>query len=68
MEVQQWQVNCTNSVPPLYVCSFIVMGGACGMCGGKQIHAGFWWSDVKERNDLEYLRIDGMMLINNDWE
>jgi len=36
--------------------------------GGKQIHVGFWWRDVKERNDLEYLRIDGMVLINNDWD
>jgi len=32
--------------------------------GAKQINTGFWWRDVKERNDLEYLRIDEMVLIN----
>jgi hypothetical protein len=39
--------------------------------GAKQIHAGFWWADVEERNDLEYLRIYGMVLINRtgfDWD
>jgi len=38
--------------------------------GEKQINTGFWWRDVKERNDLEYLSIDGMVLINRsggDW-
>ena len=52
------------------------MGVACDTYGGevggaKQIHTGFWWRDVKERNDLEYLRIDGMVSINRtgvDWD
>jgi hypothetical protein len=77
MEVQQWQVNCTNSVSSLYDCSGDQrkgdeIGGACGTYGGaKQIHTGFWWRDVKERNNLECLRIDGMVLINRtgvDWD
>jgi hypothetical protein len=41
------------------------MGGTCGTYGGaKQIHTAFWWRDVKERNDLEHLRIDRMLLMN----
>ena len=35
------------------------MGGACGTYGRGGVHTGFWWGDLKERDSLEDLGIDG---------
>jgi hypothetical protein len=37
------------------------MGGECGMCGQK-IHSGFSWEGLKERDRLEDLGVDGVIL------
>jgi len=40
-----------------------VMGWACGTHGGKrEIHAGYWWGNLKERDRLEYPRPYGRIL------
>jgi hypothetical protein len=39
-----------------------VMGGACGMYGEK-MHRGFWWGNLKERDSLEDLGVDGRGII-----
>jgi hypothetical protein len=31
--------------------------------GTEYVHAGFWWSDLPERNDLKDLGLDGRMLL-----
>jgi hypothetical protein len=38
------------------------MGRACGMHGGGEMHAGFWWGNFKERNYLEDCVDDGIIL------
>ena len=34
------------------------MGRACGMYG-KHVYKGFWWGDLRERDHLEDIGIDG---------
>jgi hypothetical protein len=40
------------------------MGGAHGMYGGKgDVHIGFWWENLMERNHLEDLGIDSRVIL-----
>ena len=39
------------------------MGGACGTYGGKDKYVqDFWWGNLKDRNHLEDLDIDGIII------
>jgi len=36
------------------------MGEACGTCGGKvEVHYRVWWGNLRERNPLKNLGVDG---------
>ena len=37
------------------------LGWACGMYGDER--TGFWWTDLRERGDLEDLRVDGKIIV-----
>ena len=40
--------------------------GACSMYGGeerREVHVGFWWADLRERNHLENLGIDERVIL-----
>jgi hypothetical protein len=39
------------------------MDRACGTYGGKEVHAGFWCGDLKERGHLEGLDINGSTIL-----
>ena len=40
------------------------MGGICGMYGGaRDVHTGFWWGNLMERNHLEELGIDSRITL-----
>jgi hypothetical protein len=40
------------------------MGGACGLCGRRrEVHAGFWWGNLKERDHLKDLGMDNIILV-----
>ena len=35
------------------------------------LHTGFWWGDLRERNHLEYLGVDGRIILKlefNKWD
>jgi hypothetical protein len=39
-------------------------GGACGTWGGiKEMHAGFWWCNLKERGNFQDLGLHGTMVL-----
>jgi len=39
------------------------MGGACSTCGVRgEVHKGFWWRNVKERDHMEDLGVDGRII------
>jgi len=38
------------------------MGGACGMCGGE-VHTGFCWRDLRERDVLKHIGINGKIIL-----
>jgi hypothetical protein len=38
------------------------LGWACGMYGDE--HTGFWWADLRKRDDLEYLLVNGKIILN----
>jgi hypothetical protein len=41
------------------------MGGICGTYGDRtEIHTGFWWTNLKERNNLEDLGVNGWIILN----
>jgi len=35
------------------------MGGECNTYGGGKVYTGFWWGNLKERDHLEDLGVDG---------
>ena len=39
------------------------MGGACGTYGGEEMYTGFWWGDLRERDQLEDLDVDGRIIL-----
>ena len=36
-----------------------MMVGSCSTCGGGEAHTEFWWGNLKERDHLGDLNIDG---------
>jgi len=40
------------------------MGGACNMYEGGEVHTGFWWGNLRERDHLEDPGIDGRMILS----
>ena len=48
------------------------MGWACSKYGGAEVHTGFWWGNLRERDHLEDQGINGMIILkwifkNMDW-
>ena len=44
------------------------MGGACSTYWvPRDVHTGFWWGDLRERDDLEDLDVDGMITLKMDF-
>ena len=39
------------------------MGGACGIWGRKEMHAGFWWVNLKKRDNFQDLGVDGSIIL-----
>jgi hypothetical protein len=39
------------------------MGGACSTYWGGEVHTGFWWGDLRERDNLEDQGVDGRLII-----
>jgi len=40
------------------------MGGACSTYGGRgEVYTGFWWGNLRERDNLEDLGIDGRIIL-----
>jgi hypothetical protein len=39
------------------------MGGACSTYGGE-VHTGFWWENLRERDHLEDPAVDGRIILN----
>jgi len=39
-------------------------GGACSTYGGE-VYTGFWWGNLRERDHLEDLGLDGVILLNS---
>jgi hypothetical protein len=35
------------------------VGRACGTCETGEVHTGFWWRDLRERDHLKDLGVDG---------
>ena len=31
--------------------------------GGEEMHGGFWWGQLKQRDHLEYLSVNGRIII-----
>jgi len=48
------------------------MGGACSACGGRgEAYTGFWWGNLRERDHLENLGVDGRIIfrwISRKWD
>jgi hypothetical protein len=41
------------------------MEGVCGTCGVRgEVHKGFWWGNVKERDHFQDLGVDGRTIEN----
>ena len=43
------------------------MGGACNAYGGE-VHTGFWWGNVRERDHLGDLVVDGRIIFKTIFE
>jgi hypothetical protein len=41
------------------------MGGACSTYGGKEVHTGFWWGDLREGDRLGDPGVDGRMILKS---
>jgi hypothetical protein len=39
------------------------MGGACRINGRGEVHAGFWWGNMRKRDQLEDPSGDGRILL-----
>ena len=39
------------------------MGGACSTIGRGEVHTGFWWGKLRERDHLEDPGIGGRMIL-----
>jgi len=40
------------------------MGGVCSVYGGRgEVHTGFWWGNLRERDHLEIPGIDGKIIL-----
>jgi hypothetical protein len=39
------------------------MGGVCSTDVGEEVHAGFWWGNLRERYHLEDPDVDGKAII-----
>ena len=38
-------------------------GGACSTYGGEEVHTGFWWGNLRERDHLEEPDVDGNIIL-----
>ena len=39
------------------------MGGACGVWGRNEMYRGFWWVNLKKRDNLQDLGVDGSIIL-----
>jgi hypothetical protein len=39
------------------------MVGACGIWGRNEMHTGFWWVNLKKRENLEDQDVDGSIIL-----
>jgi len=39
------------------------MDGACSRYGAGEVHTGFWWRELRERDHLENVRVDGRIIL-----
>jgi hypothetical protein len=39
------------------------MSVACNTYGGGEGHTGFWWGNLRERNNLEDIGVDGRIVL-----
>jgi hypothetical protein len=39
------------------------MGRACSRYGAGEVHAGFWWRELRERDHMEDVGVDGRIIL-----
>jgi len=42
-----------------------MMGGTCGTYWGREMHAEFWYQNLKKKNYLEDLGVDGTVILKS---